>query len=421
MSCVRRTRLFRRGMTGLLTAALSLALLAPATASAAESDLRKRGVKLGEWKLFPRLFVEGRYDSNVFRDSDNTLPDGSTESPVSSGILNIRPGVAVANTNTRTVAFRLGALADFKQYLSGNDAAQEQGGFGATATLNAAFFPRNTFTFSVFDTFKRALNSPNRALPQNLNYIENQGGIAFSIRPGGTPKRKPLSFTLGYTNELRFFGDDFNAGDLMAHRGSFRALWLFFPKTALVVNASVARSAYLEEDNTTGSDSTPVRATVGVDGLITRKVAVVANVGFGASMHDDGDAFTGFVGGASVVYAPLNTLSLTAGFRRDFVNSTVGNYYTNTEGRFTLNAQFLRRFDASAGVSYGVADFGNEDKRGNAVDRKDNVLGASAAIQVHILRFVGVTVGYSFEDVDSNSDLEDYDRNQVYGSVNLRY
>ncbi len=424
-------------LAGVLVGAGSVALV-PATAEAQDSGTQ-RGIRTASWTIWPTLFLETRHDTNLFRLADDEPQSVRSDitGPVSATYFRIRPGVSLTNRGNQTVAIGAGLLGDFRAYLSDDDNVKEQGAAGGQGRINVDLFPRGMFKLGVFDNFSRELAQPNFSAPRSLDYIRNQAGARIAIRPGGTPERRPLSFTLSYANDLQRF-DEFSRGDTNSNDIFFRGVWLFFPKTALVVDASMKNKSYVET-HPQNIDSGALRITAGLEGLVTKKLAVLLSAGFGDSNHDKGDSFTGAIGEAALTYTPLPGLMGSIAYRRDFVVSFLGNYYRLDEVSLNANTTLIQRVNLTGSVAYTRAKFGPFDPAtlaaaGSTVeveeDRADDVLRANVGASIHIYRFIGLSLGYILENTDSNYQLRvddrltddaSYTRHVVYGSIDLRY
>ena len=423
-------------VAGILVGVGSLTLF-PATAEAQDPG-SQRGIRTKGWTIWPTFFLETRHDTNIFRLADDEPQSVRSDitGPVSATYLRLRPGVSMTNRGNKTVAIGAGLLGDFRAYLAGDDNVKEQGAAGGQGRINVDLFPRGVFKLGVFDNFTRELAQPNFSAPRSLDYFRNQAGARLSIRPGGTPERRPLSFTLSYANDIQRF-DEFSRGDTTSHDIFFRGVWLFFPKTALVVDASMKNKGYVET-HPQNIDSGALRVTAGLEGLVTKKLAVLLSAGFGNSNHDEGDSFSGAIGEAALTYTPMAGLMGSLAYRRDYVISFLGNYYRLDEVSLNANTTLIQRLNLMGSIAYTRAKFGPFDPAdlapGADVDvneeRADDVLRANVGASIHIYRFVGLSLGYILENTDSNYQLRvgdrltddaSYTRHVVYGSIDLRY
>jgi hypothetical protein len=265
--------------------------------------------------------------------------------------------------------------------------------------------------------------------------FRNEAGLRISIRPGGTIKRRPLSVVLGVLNRLTLY-PEFERGNAIANRAFFKSIWLFLPKTAFLLDAS------WEQHNFTGEDelginvnSTPLRASIGLNGLITPKVSINLKAGWGQSRHETGPSFSNFIGDLQLSVAPRNTIAIKAGARHDFNISYLGNYYQFIEGYGELDLTVARTFRWTTQASVLYVIFGQilqpEGFFLPELNRLDLITRINTRITIPFSRIFGLTAGYQFELIQSNYealhlatnrvDRAAYIRNVIFGSLDVRY
>jgi hypothetical protein len=116
------------------------------------------------------------------------------------------------------------------------------------------------------------------------------------------------------------------------------------------------------------SDSYPVRTRVGLSGLVTDRMSLLAMIGWGASFFHNraaaGEDFDSVIGQAELKFyltgaapeagtaAPALS-SIAIGFTRDFQNNAISNYYEQDRGYVAVDALFAQRFylNLNAGIS----------------------------------------------------------------------
>jgi hypothetical protein len=373
--------------------------------------------------------VETKYDTNLFRNADE-------EGKVSALYVQVRPGLTLTNRSRKNVALKFGFIGDIRHYFSDVASVEAQGQLGGTAELVADFFPRSRIKLGLFDNLTRALESPNLSTPQSLDMLRNEVGARLTFRPGGTAKRRPLSFTLGYLNRIVLY-DDFERGETFAHHFFLKGIWLIYPKTALVLDAGLEQTSFLNDDPyQVNVDSMPIRGQFGIDGLITRRIAVVATAGWGQSGHGSGDSFAGVIANARLIYSPSPGVRLLLSYKKDFSISYVGNFYGFHEAGLDVSARMGRSVRCTAGASYTLADFGLYDPQGTSLIindkyRNDQVLNGHIRLGFDLVRAFGITIGYALDRVDSDYEARDssnnildrgsYIRHTVFGSLDFRY
>src|SRR5581483_984118 len=128
--------------------------------------------------------------------------------------------------------------------------------------------------------------------------------------------------------------------------------WRFRPRTALLYDATFrfinyTNSAAALQDGLV--NSTPVRARLGINGLITDRFALLGMVGWGASFYDktlpSQPQYDSVIGQAELKWflsaspglqqssdVGLALSSIAVGYTRDFQNSYLGGYYGSDRG-----------------------------------------------------------------------------------------
>jgi len=151
-----------------------------------------------------------------------------------------------------------------------------------------------------------------------------------------------------------------------------RGRWKFRPRTALIYDATVRFIDYGSETNTVTvplANSTPIRARLGIEGLLTERFALLAMAGWGASFYSASANLPQFdsiiaqaelkwflsasPGVAKATELGLALSSIAVGYTRDFQNSYFGSYYTQDRGYLKFYYLFAGR--AVVSLEGGVA------------------------------------------------------------------
>ena len=395
---------------------------------------RERGVRLGNIVLWPTLFVESRWDSNVFQQDAQ-----DTTELTSAALFRFLPGLAISNLRPNKLAFTFGLLGDARVYVSEDRAVKGQNNVGGNADLRLDILPNSPVTITLLDTFRRSLQSQNVSSDKTFNVNANRAGIRFAIHPGG----KALDIALGYAYLLHIFDDTTNL-NWQSHNITFKSTWRFYPKTFAILEATLAMKDWDSEPYGQGQfvDNKALRVWAGLSGFWTKKLTTLIKVGYGNSLHDEGPSFEHIIGHVELGYKITNGILLAAGYLRDYSQTSfLGNFFV--ENRTYLRTQFdlVQRVRIDGMAAYSLVDYAEYDPAALGVsqvfvshkERRDQVIRGNIRVDVDIARWVGVSVGYEVMAVLSNYFTEnlslaerprDYGafvRHQVYGSVNIRY
>ena len=225
---------------------------------------------------------------------------------------------------------------------------------------------------AIFASYARAILPNTVNANPDLSFNQDDVGVGgeLALQPGsGT-----LDWHFGYQLHATIFeertGKPYNN---IMHEAYTRGRWKFRPRTALVYDATLRFISYNNAELAQPvplDTSTPVRARIGLDGLVTDRFALLAMVGWGASFYDYDFAsqpqFDSVIaqaelrwflaaspGIASVTDVGLALSSIAIGYTRDFQNSYLGSFYTQDRGYLKFYYLFAGR--ATITLEGGVA------------------------------------------------------------------
>ncbi|MGH7437255.1 MAG: hypothetical protein ACRENE_16385 [Polyangiaceae bacterium] len=412
----------------LVSAAVIVSLLVPGVAAAQSQTtagdspqwLKDRqynegvGIRTGDLELHPGVAVEGGYDSNFFLRSDKQgAANGPPGAPViQAATIRLAPSLYLSTIGPQrregdsgaqapSIAFRAGvnALARALFGLSGNTASendvtkQDNIGLGAEAHLD--ILPQRPFGFNVFGTYVRTVLPNVENANPDLSFNRDDVGVGgeFVLQPGGGT----LDWRFGYQfHDTIFETDAAKAYANYTHQAYSRGRWRFRPRTSLVYDASLGFTTYT---NTAAAEtaglvsSEPVRARIGLSGLLTDRFQALALVGWGATFLDQtvtsaqpqydsviGQAELKWYVSASPGVAATSDLglalsSVAVGYTRDFSTSYLGNYYGSDRGYLKFSYFFAGRALVTleggvAAVEYPNIYFSNAVQRSPAFTDK---------------------------------------------------
>src|SRR5690606_9637984 len=235
------------------------------------------------------------YDSNFLRRHEQ-------EGPVQSLRLRVSPHFSVSTLGPQrrgdgpppTVEFRFEIAATYNEFIpvSGDQASQEflrdTRNVGGDTGIHLGILPGREWSGSIDASVGRTIRPTNNT-DQNttgFNRITPRAQAFLTWAPGSGL----LDWSLGYGFQGTFFeSSDFaglsNSGiDLLTRR-----LWRFLPLTALRYDASFGFVHSLDPNASNARKTTPhpMRARLGVNGLVTPSFGVLALAGWGASFYAD--------------------------------------------------------------------------------------------------------------------------------------
>jgi hypothetical protein len=150
-----------------------------------------------------------------------------------------------------------------------------------------------------------------------------------------------FDWRVGYEYGLVYFEDQaFRGLSNDQHVINTRGRWRFLPRTAVLYDGSASFMHYNQNPSGAQLNSTPVRARLGLNGLVTRQVALLAMAGWASSFYGGVNAqqYDGVIAQAELKWfitpgtgnellgGPLPISTAAIGYNRDFYNSYLGDY-----------------------------------------------------------------------------------------------
>lgn len=254
------------------------------------------GIKVGEGRLHPYFDLELRFDSAAgFFNTTGTALELKPEA-----VTHFRPGLKL-DVPGQSVALNLDGNVDYLWYTglltSGSSSASR---LQAAADASALFNPGGNLELDLSDHFARSDRTHNTALGVGVLSLFNEALAAIPIRPGGRALEIVPAVGFSFENFKSISGapvpgcsditcDPAQVGAMNYQNLRFNldARWRFLPKTAFTLNSQLDSRSY--SAGTSGNPpATLLKASVGLAGLISTKVATVARVGWGHDLQSSG-------------------------------------------------------------------------------------------------------------------------------------
>jgi hypothetical protein len=338
------------------------------------------GIRAGDLEIHPGIAGEFGYDSNWFLRSEKQGADNGPPNtpPISALAFRVTPSLYLSTLGPQrregeppTVAFRAGVNATYHAFVGlGSDASQpqndvsQQDNIGGAADARLDILPSRPWGAALYTNYARVI-MPNYALADpNQSFNRDDVGVGGEIvaQPGGGAGT--LDWRFGYQFHDTIFEN--SAGtpyDNYTHQIYTRGRWKFRPRTALIYDATLGFTSYTNQSEALQSglvSSDPVRARIGLNGLITDRFAVLALAGWGAGFYATtfaaqpqydsviGQAELKWFLAASPGVAALSDVglalsSIAIGYTRDFANSYIGDYYGSDRGYLKFSYFFAGR------------------------------------------------------------------------------
>ncbi|MCA9563223.1 MAG: outer membrane beta-barrel protein [Myxococcales bacterium] len=421
-----------------------------------------RGVTLGDFVLHPGLAVGGGYNTNVFYED-------STEGTEPAGALQVVPSLRLVTPDPRMFRLKSNLQIRWERLFSDLEEVTSQSGVDVLADLGVQIAPRGIISFTIYDIFRRYLDSPSAPSDQGQNSIYNEIGGIFGFHPGGADRtsRRGFSGTIGVGYGIQRYDEQLEL-DRSLFMSRLQAFYHFLPKTAIRLSLSYQSISYDTTVRTTdvegddalsqalaeafdgvlvNTDSTPFRATLGIGGLLTRWLDFGLDAGYTMAGYSSGEDFSSWVANASLGFFLTPDARVGIEWSRGFSDSSFANYYTYNRfaadarylagaWTFNLSGSFEQREFATVTVPVLETGAGGEVPLYSTADRVDPVIGGRFFIGYNIndmLRVSGsyqlsanltdfvVTTGRSSGPDRPNSSASQYVRHEFFISTEFEY
>lgn len=374
-------------------------LLVPA-AGAQNNETEVRGIRTGGWTISPSVEVEAGYESNVRRLND---PD-TAEDP--DDVVLAASATLAANRQGGKARLETSVAWDLRKYARNAflDAFADVDA-GASLVLN----PEGNVDFQINERFThetRPLESVDVGL---LRRTDNTFSLAAGWHPGG-----PLEATPGlrYTYE-NFFDDQKLLSERHTVAGSAGARWLFYPRTALALDAEVGHTiysasiripndpAYPNPGEKVTSDVTFWRLLGGVTGKVTEKMSAQLEVGLADARYVAGESpGVTFAVESVLVWKPTGRASASIGYSRTIVDAYFTNYYVTDRFGARYKHVLRDRFTLAAAGAIELQDYSDP------FSRTDTVAWFEPTMKTRVGRWFDLGVRYRYLQRLSKGDVE---------------
>jgi len=391
--------------------------------------------------------LEVGYDSNVFY---------SATGPLGAAMLIALPYVELTNAPpiggpSPSTYYTLSATLQYRQYLS-SVASDKASGFSPTANAFVEFGSNQQLSFSIGNSFIRSLEAPyvaadaDVAASGKVNEPIKHWADLLTLRLKWAPGGGRLVGVLQNTTAFDFYEKDasspigYNKANSIGDQLALDVSWKWLPKTALYGRATQAYNHYLDS-NAKKNDSLPLHVLVGVRGLLTAKLGINVAVGYANGFYLGGGSGPSGVRGNLAGLAELNwslqeTTGFVLGYRHDFENSLIGNFYYADSIYASLHQLLAQRVIVAMGAKMDWRTYqglGVGVETGGA-SRSDRVVQAGGSVDYYVQTsfYVGAGASYSYNRTTSASSAPDpqsaaaaapldYDKYQVMARLGVTY
>jgi hypothetical protein len=348
--------------------------------------------------------AEAGYDSNVFYQQTGAL---------ASPLLRVVPFVEL-NTAARGGAVPSGLFFDlsgsltYREYLSSDPQIRAQRAFMPSLGATLDFGSDQALSLLVGESFARTEDPPYQAFGTPYVRDNNTAFGQVNWAPGGGR----LVAALRYTNLIDYFETNNLLGSsAITHDLMLDVSWKWLPKTAVYVNVRQGYISYFQDGRAT---SFPLRAIAGMRGLLTPKLTLNIGAGYANGFYSDVNGATGPVGIrgalnvlAEVTYRPTIETIAVLGYRHDFQNAILSDFYYVDAVYLNISQAIAGRVGLGLSARYESRSFNNFLGASGApvpgaTGRHDNYVQAGVNLDYHIQNWSYAGISYSLMKNDSD-------------------
>jgi hypothetical protein len=419
------------------------------------------GVRAGTLEVHPGLAAEVGYDSNYLGRSDKTgtsIVNGAPTSPqIDTGELRVTPSIAIQVTprerktdagmpSSAPYAIQAGLNGTYREFF--NATLSNQRNMSANANLGLAIMPGHEWSGSISGIYSRLVQPTVYGNPDASYNNDMVTGLADLA---AQPHLGALDWHLGYMISGTVFeqasGSPYNN---LINTGYTRGRWRFAPRASLLGDAQFSSQNYSDPRDAgfTLHTQTPVRARVGLEGLLLPVLSVSGVVGYGTTLTNARGPndptvqnYSSVIGNAEVRFSPggppgtipgkesLLISTITIGYNRDFQGSFLGGFYGIDRAYLKADYFFggLFLFSLSGGV--GAIEHPNlyfaSTNTAQAVlmakSYTDVMADATAFAEYRLLPSVGVNATVTYQEMFSDTLLPVAPNSTLVYDLNIRH
>jgi len=395
----------------------------------------KGGIQLSDSALVHvGVGAEAGYDTNVFYSASNAQGSPILRVVPFFELTNASRGGNVTNAD---VYFDLGASLTYREYLSNDPLIRDQRAFMPAFFGNLELGRVQNLSFSINEGFTRSEDPPYVNQGQSTQPIIrdiNMASAAARWAPGGGR----LAAMLQYTNTLDAFEtNNLRVANSMGHLLTADLSWKWLPKTAVVLQISQGYITYFNTNEAGKSKPTsyPLHALGGLRGLITAKLAVNLLAGYSNGFYSNVPGPSGFRGNFSLIaegnYHPTLLSTIVVGYRHDFQNAVLGNFYYLDAAYLNVGQAIAGRFGLGFTARYESRSFQGVPLADGItfISRHDNFWQVGLNLDYHIrdwsyfgLAYILMSNGSDYEPMAANDPGRvNYLKQLVFARVGVTY
>lgn len=373
------------------------------------------GIAAGNVIINLGIAADVGYDSNVGHDTKgNEVQDGFIDATAK-----VRTHL---NDNEQ---FDWNALVLFnwqERFGLGTFQGQERtpdGGFTLRASTGADLWKQSTIRLAPSISYTYLDDPEDDFMREDLKNHTINAGTHFYIQPGSG---KVFSERLSYFIRPKIYAEQDTLGNIAAtdlshlyHKVESLTRWNFLPVSSLTLDVDFRIVQYLNE-TAQNTSSFPIRAKLGLQGLLLSRLHYNLNLGYAYSFYQDDVNEHMFIMDFSLGYSFNSNISLSVNYRKDFENSNVGNFFKYHTAGIRFNGLFIDHISTDLEFTFNYMLY----RGGSSDGRIDTLYAANAGIDY--VFFPGFSIGLDYKmRILNSSNTDDYMKHQVDFRISYEY
>ncbi len=291
------------------------------------------------WKVSPYISTSTGFDSNMLR---------TTVGELQLLFLKLAPGITVSNTNKEENSINFDGEVSYKYNLglnsndSLNDLISSNSNWNADLGLDMSFFKRGHFSPFIADNLQKTSYA---SYSDSINKFSNLLNIGFITTPFGQALKFKMEYFLNFNKTILTDSLSDNtrlaaeAQDNIGHDFSLGVEWKFLPKTSLILSGTYGFLLHPSSGTFNSIDSTPIKGSFGLKGIVTPKLAVLLLGGWNYTSFDNGVSFNGFITTLEFSYKFSKKSGLKLGYNKNIRDVVFATYLSYHNLYFSVNSQ----------------------------------------------------------------------------------
>lgn len=319
------------------------------------------GIRTGRVEWHPGISGEFGYDSNWFQRAGSAVDDANFGPVLPSLRFRVIPQLSLRTVDRSAeegkdirkvpkpvATFELHGAALYNEFIGLKSGTGEifsnQRNVGARTGASLNILPGRVWSGGVVAGYNYYVEPSNIAgFGGQFDRHTINGGASVKWTPGGGAFNWTL---LDYGTTFTLFDQSqfgvYNNGN---HRLATKGMWRFLPKTAVLYDGSFDIIRYQEQGQ---NDGEILGVRMGLNGLLTKRIALLAMAGWGASFYQNDNGvvrnFNGLLAKAEAKWflsadgklkdgdADVGASAVAVGYVKDYANSYLGDYYSRNRG-----------------------------------------------------------------------------------------